>query len=191
MVGFLRTVFASAISISIFFSSFSHAGLIYDVDLNIGGGEVTGTIETDGSLGALASGNIIDWNLSLTDLSGTFLLNGATNSAVLISGSAFTSTLSDLSFNFNAGSGFVLFQNPSIGSGTNYWCIDNGGCANINVPGMTVRVGSSSGDVGALYQGNTIIGSIAGVESIPEPTSLAMFALGMIGLASRRFNKKP
>src|SRR3569832_2623106 len=46
-------------------SSASYAGPIIDVNRAIGAGSVSGTIETDGTLGVLSTTSIIDWNLAI------------------------------------------------------------------------------------------------------------------------------
>jgi hypothetical protein len=46
-------------------------------------------------------------------------------------------------------------------------------------------------DVVNYFQAGTVQGhSSLTISTIPEPTTLAIFALGMIGLASRRFKKQ-
>jgi hypothetical protein len=42
----------------------------------------------------------------------------------------------------------------------------------------------------SLWAGFVLIKDDSNAAIVPEPTTLAIFALGMIGLASRRFNKK-
>ena len=167
-------------------ASLASAATVYNVNRAIGAGSVVGTITTDGSTGVLGSSNITNWSLTLTDNSGSFFLNGTGNSAVSVSGSAFSATATDLSFNFNAGSGYVLFQNPSIGSGNNFWCIDNGGCINSFVPGETVRTSSANGQVGTLRSGSQIITS---TSPVPIPAAAWLFGsalLGFVGLSRRR-----
>jgi hypothetical protein len=45
----------------------SRADIVYNVNLQVGVGSVTGTITTDGLIGSLAFGNITDWNLTLSN----------------------------------------------------------------------------------------------------------------------------
>ena len=152
----------------------------YTVNQSFGGGGVTGTIDTDGTIGTLGTGNITDWSLMLTDLSGSFLLDGLVNSAVLVLGSAFSATVTDLLFDFSAGSGLVIFQNPNIGSSINFWCMDNGGCSNLVVPGQSVVTSDSSWQnySGGAFTGSVIIGSTS-VSAVPLPAALPLLAAGL------------
>ena len=89
-------------------------------------GSVVGSITTNGTYGILSNSNISNWDLVLTDAGGSFHLFGplsGNNSAILISGSGLSATASELDFDF-ATAGFMLIQNPSIGSGMDYWCVE-------------------------------------------------------------------
>jgi len=44
--------------------------IVYHVDRAFGGATIIGTIETDGTIGALAPGNIVSWSLEADDGSG-------------------------------------------------------------------------------------------------------------------------
>jgi hypothetical protein len=194
----MKTVpLASKLALASFVAALAWSGsanaTTYNVNQMFGGGGVAGTIDTDGTLGVIGTGNVTGWSLNLTDLSGSFLLTGGVNSQVLISGSAFTATATNLLFNFSAGSGLALFQNPGIGSGINFWCLDNGGCINSFVPGQTVRLTSGAGQqVGALFSGNVTIGTVGQVAAVPIPAALPLLvsALGALGVAARRRSRK-
>jgi hypothetical protein len=99
--------------------------IAYSVNRTIAAGSVTGTIQTDGTVGVLAAANVLDWNLTLNDGTNTFVLTGpasGNNSHVFISGSDVTATAANLSFNFSgADSGYLLFQ-IVFGSGQHYYC---------------------------------------------------------------------
>ena len=67
----------------------SYGGPIYALNNAIGSGGVTGTIETNGTIGTLISTNILDWNLVIDDGSNTFNLLGplsGNNSLLFMSG---------------------------------------------------------------------------------------------------------
>ena len=99
--------------------------ITYSVNRTIAAGSVTGTIQTDGTIGVLSAANVIDWNLTLNDGTSTFVLTGpasGNNSHVFITGSDVTATAAGLSFNFSGvDSGYFLFQ-VSFGSGLHYYC---------------------------------------------------------------------
>ncbi len=91
----------------------------------VGAGGVTGSIETDGTIGVLGSSNILTWNLLLNDGTSTFdflgPLSGA-NSAIEIEGADLSATATQLLFSFSGSDGGIaLFQAPSPGSGVDYW----------------------------------------------------------------------
>ena len=99
--------------------------ITYSVNRTIGTGSVTGTIQTDGTIGALTAANITDWNLTLNDGISTFILTGplsGNNSHVFTTGNDVSATASALSFNFSGvDNGYFLFQ-VSFGSGQHYYC---------------------------------------------------------------------
>lgn len=162
------------------------AAIIYSVDRTVGAGSVVGTITTDGTVGVLGTANIIDWDLTLTDANSSFVLDGLSNSARLVAGSAFTATLTELLFDFSLGSGFVLFQNPSIGSGDNFWCLDNGGCINEFVPGEYVVAGTFPDGSGESRQGIQVIASAVA----PEPATLLLFGAAFAAEGIRRSRRQ-
>lgn len=168
--------------------SLAFAGPLFNVNRTIGPGSVTGTIETDGTIGVLAGGNIISWNLIIDDGDGNgpFNLLNPGNSGLFLSGSLFSATATNLLFNFTGGSGFALFQNPSPGSGQNWWCIEgiNSNCAGTGNSTESVnRFGSA---VFVAHQGSVVIGT---TTNVPEPTSLALLGIGLAGLSTLRRRK--
>lgn len=98
-------------------------------------GSVEGTIETNGTLGSLNDTNVLNWDLTLNDGTGPFTLLGplsGNNSGLEIAGSSLMATSTNLQFNFsNTSTDYVLFQNPHLGPGINFWCLDgsNDGCS--------------------------------------------------------------
>lgn len=78
-------------------------------------------ITTDGTLGALKSSDILNWNISITDGSGSVDLTPL-NSKLLLTGTALTATSSALDFNFAASAAQLLFASPTASSANPFWC---------------------------------------------------------------------
>src|SRR4029077_5290010 len=101
---------------------------LYNVNDAVGAGSVTGTIQTDGDIGALTTADIINWNLHLNDGTNTFDLVGppSASDATTVVGTSFTATASGLFFDFSSSTGsFVEFRNPASGSAANYLCLQD------------------------------------------------------------------
>jgi hypothetical protein len=157
--------------------------VVYPVDETVGGGSVTGYIETDGTIGALNTGNVTDWNLLLNDGANTLdllgPLSGSANSAFSVIGSALTATQGQLFFDFSSSTpGTAIFQSPFIGSGQDYWCLQTGSDC-----GMQTAAQSLELDPTATIQISNFIGNqaISGPSSMvaPEPSGFSLVILGL------------
>ncbi len=98
-------------------ASIAHAGNItYNVAVNLplsAGGSITGTITTNGTLGA---SNIVAWHLDLVAF-GTFEFDQS-NSNVSVSGTDLTATPTALLFNFGGSDhGYLIFGQASYTAG--------------------------------------------------------------------------
>jgi hypothetical protein len=154
----------------------------YSVNFAVGGGGVTGVIDTDGATGSLTSGDITDWNLVLNDGTTTFDLQGplsGANSALLLEGSGLVASASNLTFDFGSDS-FVLFQNPVIGSGIDFWCLEGSApcSSNPSTTNLFIQVGA--------YQitpedGVQVVATSSSVTA-PEPNSMILLFSGLVGL---------
>jgi hypothetical protein len=159
---------------------------VFDINRTIGAGSVVGTVTTDGTTGVLSTGNITAWSLTLDDGVSSFLLTDG-NGEVLVLGSALSATATELLFDF-AQFGVALFQNPSIGSSVNYWCVEgpSSGCTFFGIAnGAAEVVATLAGDVGVVQSGQVVIGTTDAV-GVPAPAAMALFGLGLLGLAAAR-----
>jgi len=162
----------------------SASPITYSVARTIGVGSVSGFIETDGSLGVLSAGNVVDWNLVLNDGTYTFTLTGPlsrNNSVVFEQGADVTATATQLLFNFSGSDNGILLFQQGLFSGNTYYCDQAGSYACFT--GETVV----ANNVFLTYQlasrsGNVVIGNAG--SPVPEPGTLMMFGSGIVGLAA-------
>ncbi len=163
----------------------------YVVNQSIGAsGAVTGTIDTDGTIGTLSGADFTAWNLLLTGAGASFVLTNL-NSNVYLTGTGTTATATDISFDFSgASAGTLLFQAGGYGSGNTYWC--NASAAGACRQGTTVAPESyfSPSFQTEARTGDQIIAGNA-VAAVPEPASWAMMlgGFGAIGGAMRSRRK--
>jgi IPTL-CTERM motif len=160
--------------------------IAYSVNRTIAAGSVTGTIQTDGTIGVLGAANVVDWNLTLNDGTNTFILTGpasGNNSHVFITGSDVSATATNLLFNFSGvDSGYFLFQ-VSFGSGLHYYC--NATSAGVCLAGESAVPNTLSTIQNASRSGNTIIGAAAGPPPIvntviPTLSDWSLITLSML-----------
>jgi len=176
--------------------------ITYDINraTATGGGTVVGTIETDGMIGVLSTGNIIDWDLVIDDALGSpFNLLGplsGNNSARDIIGMSFSATATQLLWDPTINLAKVLFQAPSIGSGQTFWCLqgaDNNAPCGAVVPVEAIRIPNAGFIASTDFQAATVlqvIGTVAaGAPIIPEPSTIFLFGTGLAGLVAWRMRK--
>jgi hypothetical protein len=155
----------------------SASATVYSVDGTVGAGGVTGFIQTDGTVGTLSDANIQDWNLVIsTDATHSLDLLGplsGNNSQEGIFGSGLSATATGLFFDFSLpSSNYLLIQNPVLGSGTNFICLN--GCA--------ASVGIGVGDFRATS--DSLEGDVQiGAATTPLPAALPLFGTGLGALA--------
>lgn len=172
--------------------SLCSAGLItYNVNLlMMNDGSATGFIETDGTVGVLAAGDVLDWNLLLyggltMGGSDTFDLLGplsGSNSETAVVGSALSATATQLLFDFSTVSAYLEFSGPG-----GYLCIESStGFLPCWPAGESLHVsGGGGGDTGTL-SGTGVIGTASSTPSTPEPSTLALLGAGTALLVLRR-----
>jgi len=175
-------------------STFANAGLIYNVNLDHGTGSVIGTIETDGTMGNINLINILNINLSFQS---TNVANNELQlfSAIYSDGSAFTASSNELTFDFinNSNGLYTLFwftgQNSS---NLSYWCLNGDSTGSCDGNTAASSLGYKTNPQLDVLTGMSTIATRgnATISNIPEPSTFAIFILGLVGLTIRQLHKK-
>lgn len=155
----------------------------YIVNASGNGVSATGSIETDGTLGLLTRANVLDWQFTLKDAGGSFLISGPSNSQLMFfNAPALTATAKGLFFDFY-GSGAVLFQNPQVGSTINFLCYTGSALCGGGYNRISISVKNFGGGISQAG-----VQQIATAAAVPEPAAWAMMiaGVGMAGGALRR-----
>jgi hypothetical protein len=155
---------------------------IYNVNLSGWGGSVVGTIETDGTIGALQGGNIVDYSLTVSIGSDSSLISGT--GPTLSSAFFANATSTSLFFDFGPNSKYLLFG--AISGPPFSWVCFSGSAAGCGHGNVQIRVNASAIiDSGSFYQGLTEIG----VAAVPEPSTWAMIILGFAGVGAMAYRR--
>jgi hypothetical protein len=180
----IRGVVVASLLLVVAGTSFESFAITYNVNRTIGAGSVTGFIQTDGTIGVLNSANVVDWTLLLDDGTGTFTLLGplsGNNSQLGISGSSYVATATDVVFNFSSLGDYALYQNPSVGSGLNFWCVEgSAGACTLNSSAEVVALNFNDQEV-AFRTGIVVVASV-----VPEPSAIVLVGLGLASIACYR-----
>jgi hypothetical protein len=139
---------------------------------------------TDGTIGILGAGDIVNWNLLLSDGTVTFALTAPSPGVEVddVDGSDLSATASQLLFNFSAGSGlFAIFElDGSYLPGVCFSAQAN--CSSYD------GVGEGIGESVMIFSDPQYT-SLSGTDVIatsPEPATFALLRAGIIALLGFR-----
>ncbi len=164
--------------------------ITYNIDQTVGAGSVTGTITTDGTIGVLNTGGVIDGpvgfagnivavNLVLSDGTNTEPLSGGIFSSV---GSDLIASATDLTFDFGApdAGGFALYSGYAFYDQLCYSAACGGiSIYNVDLDGQTVATSET---------GTQVIGTV------PDASGLSLAgitAIGILGAFRKKFMISP
>jgi hypothetical protein len=182
-VGDTMKTLKSWIAIALFaFSGLASANIIYSFSYAFAaGGSASGTITTDGTIGALSAANVLDWTMNLNgNPGGLFTLHGpfSGNNSGLQTTGGLVGSLSAITFDFSGG-GYALFQNPSPGSGINYLCYASALCGNFT---NAINMGTNVFGVNTKPQTGVQVVATARPTNVPEPGTAALLGLGVVAM---------
>jgi hypothetical protein len=173
-------LFAAAVASTLLFAGAANATVYTIEGQDVPPGTVSGTITTDGALGALTLADITSTDLTVSDSSNTVALNGVSE----LSGSSLTATSTGLFFDYSGidNNYYAVFDS----AGTSAYCIATGEptCFFI-LNNEVIEVAN------AVYQGPVESGEvqIATASAVPEPATWALMLVGfgtLGGIAHRR-----
>jgi hypothetical protein len=167
----------------IFLASFAlQAATIYQVNRNLGGVTVLGTITTDGTIGTISQANITAWDLTLSSslfATQAQLSNVLPNNVLTITGTAVSATATQLRFNYGAAAGTELRFRNTIAD--NFWNLETfNSILSGPAEGYQLQIPSIGGSTNGFSGQAPIVAAFATAAAptaIPEPSTLGLIAL--------------
>ena len=98
--------------------------IVYTGNWTVGSATAELSVTTDGTIGILGTGNVLDWTIKMTEGADTFTLFGPSAAVTPNCSSKVLRclmSLTDLMFDFDAATGLALFQSSGIGSSQTFY----------------------------------------------------------------------
>ena len=182
-----------------------YAATIYDVNLPIEGGGITGTIETDGTLGPLLTENILSFNLVFSDGIDTQVVTSTSASTSLVSNGLLRASADGLVLDFTNPSSTNPFNTFQIaynglptGPGEAFLFDTQLGVAGVNPSGYLIShfINVNTNNIEELRRvvvvgfglGEVSFGTIQ-PTAVPIPAALPLFLVSLFGLGLIRRHK--